>query len=220
MIGIILFGHSKMGREITGIIETSTKMEIAEEGKNYEKMVVIDFSHPIRHDEAVSFAEKSGLPLICGTTGLSGEQFERMRELAKQVPLLYSSNFSYGISVIKKLLRESAELLKGWDTEMVETHHNQKKDMPSGTAKTLTKVLEDVQGAGAVNVHSLRGGTVAGVHQVQFFGADEIIEIKHTAISRRIFAEGACMTVEKIIKFEPGFYSFDEIVTESKDIVN
>lgn len=212
MIGVVLFGDGKMGTEVSKIIEATPGMEVASESSEYESTVVMDFSYPPGHDEAAAFAGENKFPLISGTTGLSQKQFDNMRELAKQVPVLYSSNFSYGIIVMKTLLKEASALLGDWDVELVETHHNEKKDKPSGTAVTLCNTMKEVLGDREIGVHSLRGGTVPGIHQAQFFGVDEVIEIKHTAISRRIFAEGACMTIEKMAKAAPGYYSFEEIV--------
>lgn len=232
MIGIELFGYGKMGKVIEGIIEESDNLVMAgihgidmDEERNIacDRHVVIDFSHKDFHDKAVAYALENGYALVSGTTNLSEEQMEALKEAGRIIPVCYSTNYSYGVLALKRILRAAAELLGDWDIELTETHHNQKVDAPSGTAKSALEVLVDVTGkrpvmdrtgkreADEIGVHALRGGTIAGIHTVDFFGREESITITHNAQSRRIFAEGAVKTAANMTA-EPGFYTVDDIL--------
>ena len=233
MINITLFGYGGMGRAIEAAADVRADMSVnrifdfdgsavycAREGKTLSDEAVIDFSHYTMHDEALKYALEKNIPIVVGTTGLSDEQISNMQEAAEHIPVLYSTNYSYGI-------REANKYLSEWDVELAETHHSKKKDAPSGTAKTMLSILNEdnskteVYGRQGITgerskreigVHALRGGTVAGTHTVSFFGNDETIEITHRAASRKIFAEGACRALAKLYNREPGFYNLEEIL--------
>ncbi len=241
MINITLFGYGGMGKAIEAAADARTDMEISRvfdfDGadicciKGEENLLsneaVIDFSHYAMHDEALNYALQKKAPIVVGTTGLSESQIQNMRNAAKHIPVLYSTNYSYGILIMNHLIREANRYLAEWDVELVETHHNQKKDAPSGTAKTMLSILNEtgsksevygrqgitgVRDKKEIGVHALRGGTVAGTHTVSFFGTDETIEITHRATSRKIFAEGACIALARLYSREPGFYNLEEIL--------
>ncbi|MFQ9741186.1 MAG: 4-hydroxy-tetrahydrodipicolinate reductase [Slackia sp.] len=141
-------------------------------------------------------------------------------------PCHSGANYSLGVAVLRRLAAEAAAALDGFDIEIVETHHNQKVDAPSGTAKLLLDAVNpagefdlymDAKACGKrpakeIGVHALRGGTVAGTHAVHFFGQDEEVALTHRATSRRIFAAGAVSAAKKIVSREAGFYSFDELM--------
>ena len=145
---------------------------------------------------------------------------------------MWSGNYSIGVAALRHLTAEATRELPGFDVEICETHHNQKVDAPSGTAKMLLdEVLtaepdddhfaqygrEGMCGARdprEVGMHSLRGGTVAGVHTVSFFGTDEEVTLTHRATSRQIFVNGALAAAQKLVKLEPGFYTFDQVMFE------
>ena len=169
--------------------------------------VVIDFSRPEALPEIASYIRHTGTPLLSGTTGFSPAEKTRLEELGQYAPVLWSANFSLGVAVLYRALRQISGVLQpDFDIEITETHHKQKADAPSGTAKLL---LEAIDPAGAmrvvcgregntgkrakdeIGVHSLRGGTVAGTHTVHFFGPDEELEFTHRAASRQIFVNGA-----------------------------
>lgn len=232
MIGIELFGYGKMGKVIEGIVNDTEGLVMAgihdidldqETNAACDRVVVIDFSHKSFHHNAVEYALANGYALVSGTTGLDEEQMAALREAGKTIPVCYSTNYSYGVLALKRIIRAAAELLGDWDIELTETHHNQKVDAPSGTAKSVTEVLVDVTGKRAVmdrsgrreddeiGVHAIRGGTIAGIHTVDFFGTEESISITHNAQSRRIFAEGAVKAAAKMTT-EPGFYTVDDIL--------
>lgn len=237
MIKIILAGYGKMGKQIEAAAQAYTDIKILrvidienidELEKGEKADVIIDFSHPHMTERTISYAKESGTALVCGTTGLDDKDMERLQELGNTVPVIYSSNYSFGVAVFEHVLSE----LKGifddnWDIELVETHHNQKIDAPSGTAKKLLDALdpqgeyekvygrEGITGARSkkeIGVHSVRGGTVAGEHAVSFFGKDEEFQIIHKAASRQIFAEGAVKAARMLSSKSPGYYSLRELL--------
>lgn len=232
MTGVVLFGYGNMGKVIESIIKDRDDMEIArifdfgekifDSDKTYDRMVAIDFSHFKMADDNLKYVVENKIPLVCGTTGLSEEQVENLHKAGEQIPVCYSTNYSYGIIVLKKLLARGMEYLSDWDIELVEAHHNQKEDAPSGTAKTLLGIIGDgkkVYGRegsskrqqGEIGVHALRGGTENGMHEIIFFGDNEQITIKHHAQTRRVFASGAVIAAGKLPD-KPGFYTFEDIV--------
>lgn len=240
MIDITLFGYGGMGRAIEAAADARADMSVnrifdfdgsavycAKEGEVSSDEAVIDFSHYTMHDEALRYALEKNIPIVVGTTGLSDEQISSMQKAAEHIPVLYSTNYSYGILIMNHLIREANKYLSEWDVELTETHHSKKKDAPSGTAKTMLSILNEdnskteIYGRQGITgerdkreigVHALRGGTVAGTHTVSFFGNDETIEITHRAASRKIFAEGACKALAKLYNREPGFYNLEEIL--------
>ena len=169
----------------------------------------------------------AGAALVSGTTGYDEAEMDRIRALGEKAPVIHSANYSLGVAVLRRLAAEAAKALPGFDIEIVETHHNQKVDAPSGTAKLLLSAVNpddecDVvygregmcgkRPAREIGVHALRGGTVAGTHTVHFFGEDEEVALTHRAASRRIFASGAVAAAKKLVEREPGFYGFDELM--------
>jgi 4-hydroxy-tetrahydrodipicolinate reductase len=173
------------------------------------------------------YIRRTGTALVSGTTGYTDPDFAVLQELAELVPVIWASNYSTGIAVLRRILREYAPVLSDWDKELIELHHNKKIDAPSGTAKTLLKEL-DPQGSSAVihgregicgarskgeiGVFALRGGTVAGEHSVLFFGEDESLELTHKASSRRIFAAGALRAAESLADKAPGYYDLENLL--------
>lgn len=194
--------------------------------------VCIDFSHPDQFTEVESYVKRTGTPLCCGTTGLGEKEMEKLKELGQTVPVLYSANFSIGIAVLKKMLTEYAPILmREYDVEIVEAHHRMKADAPSGTAKALAVALDPAgskkpvygrQGfVGArekdeMGIFSLRGGTVAGEHEVRFFGEEETLAFTHSAASRRIFAAGAVKAAGILAGMPAGFYTLDQVLFTDK----
>lgn len=189
--------------------------------------VILDFSHPDNLDWILDEIEGTNIALVEGTTALSEAQKQRLAQQATRQPVFYSANYSYGVAVFQKLLKTITPLLKdGFDMELVETHHNQKADAPSGTALALLEAMdpdgefervyarEGVVGKRGkeIGVHALRGGTIAGIHEVDFFGEDETIEIKHTATSRMIFVNGALKAARFLANQQPGLYTMDDLL--------
>lgn len=195
--------------------------------------VLIDFSNVVTLDAVCKYVERNNSALVCGTTGFSETELARLKKLGEKTQVVYSGNYSLGIAALRHLTAFATRELPGFDIEITETHHNQKVDAPSGTANMLLDAVvstEAAEGRGEyvpvygregmvgarkkneVGMHSLRGGTVAGVHTVSFFGTDEEIELTHRATSRQIFVNGALAAAQKLVTKEPGFYDFESLM--------
>ena len=236
-MNIILCGYGRMGLMIEQIALQSDDMNIigvVHPGLYDSPMdvpgtadIIIDFSYPGNLDGILERAHLDNCAVVIGTTGFSAEQAEKIREASKTLRIMCSSNYSVGVAILKKAVAMVAPALKdSFDIEIVETHHNQKVDAPSGTAKMLLKAVdpddsfdhvygrEGVPGARGheIGIHALRGGTVAGEHSVFFFGQDETLEFKHTAASRRIFAAGAMRAARFVLDQPAGLYNMDDVL--------
>lgn len=236
-IGVFVIGDGRMGTiirelveadaglKLVGIVGVDTKEDLREAAPAAD--VAIDFSHKDMLPLVEAYVARTGAALVSGVTGYSEEELARVKSLGRNSAVIHSANYSLGVAVLRRLAAQAAEALAEFDIEITETHHNQKADAPSGTAKLL---LEAVNPEGAyepvygregmcgkrdpreIGVHALRGGTVAGTHTVHFFGPDEEVELTHRATSRRIFATGAIAAAKRIVAREPGFYTFDELM--------
>ena len=234
-MNILIGGKGKMGRLIRQTAENRGHTVLANADAlnlsviKMEKKanMIIDFSHPDNLSWIIPYAMENNASVVYGTTGLSAEQEEQLVKLPEHVPVFRSANFSYGVAVLQKLLEEAVPLLSDtFDMELVETHHNQKADAPSGTAKALLAIMdpdnsyekvygrEGITGARKkeIGVHSLRGGTEAGEHSVHFFGSSESITITHHASNRQIFADGALRAAEFLQRQKPGMYSMQDLM--------
>ncbi|HEY8423240.1 MAG TPA: 4-hydroxy-tetrahydrodipicolinate reductase [Clostridia bacterium] len=192
---------------------------------------VIDFSRPEALFGLLDYAKANKTPLVIATTGYSEEQQKLIAQASKDIPIFFSGNMSLGISVMCELVKIAAsKLAEGFDIEIVETHHNQKVDAPSGTAIMLAQSVNQglprprhlTFGRNSANqkrekdeigMHSLRGGTVVGEHTVSFFGEDETISITHTAQSKTIFALGALKAAKFLINKPNGLYGMKELLS-------
>ena len=194
--------------------------------------VIIDFTRPEATMKHIEIAVASGTAMVVGTTGLSAEQEKELEKAARQIPVVYCANTSVGVTLLGQIVEQVARQLDvDWDIEIVETHHNQKVDAPSGTALALGKAAakgrqidleaekesgrDGITGArksGTVGFAALRGGDVAGEHTVTFFGQQERIEITHRATSRVIFARGALRAARFAAAQKPGLYSMDDVL--------
>ena len=214
------------GDEIAAAFDRSNLDQLARLGKIAD--VVIDFSHPEALAETASYVRRTGTPLLSGTTGFTAGQMEQIRSLGTAAPVLWAANYSLGIAVFVRALEAVSDVLKpDFDIELTETHHNQKADAPSGTAKLLLNAVDPRQertpvygregGCGKrakneIGVHALRGGTVAGTHTVHFFGPEEELEITHRAASRQIFVNGA-LRMARLLPGKPkGLYDLQKIL--------
>lgn len=193
--------------------------------------VIIDFSNPALLDNLLSYGLEKKVPLVIATTGLSDENIKNIKLAAKEIPILYSYNMSLGINVISNMLKQiSSTLMENFDIEIIEKHHNKKVDSPSGTAYLLADSINEAVGnnlnyiygrsgldekreRNELGIHSVRGGTIAGEHTVIFAGNDEIIEFKHTALSKNVFAIGAINAAKFIVSKEKGLYTMNDILT-------
>ena len=187
---------------------------------NEEFDVIVDFSHHSLTKELLEFAVKKNKNILIATTGHSEEENEIIKNMSEKIAILKATNTSFGVNALNKIVAYATKILKDFDIELVEKHHNRKLDAPSGTANTLLDVIDESlgkkmnskRGANEIGVHSIRGGSIVGEHEVIFTKGDEIIEIKHTALSRKIFADGAISILEKLIKLKKGLYSINELI--------
>ena len=193
--------------------------------------VVIDFSSPKALDGILKAAKEKKLAAVLCTTGYSAEELDKVKEAAKECAILRSANMSLGVNTIMKLVQEAAKVLAAadFDIEIVEKHHNQKVDAPSGTALALAdavnEALENVYSytydrsaerrkreKTEIGISAVRGGTIVGEHEVIFAGTDEVIEIKHTAYSKAIFGKGAVSAAKFLAGKAPGLYTMKDVI--------
>ena len=233
----ILIGRGKMGMliqetaraagdQIEAAFSRSDLDQLGKLGKVAD--VVIDFSRPEALGEIASYVRRTGTPLLSGTTGYTAAEKEALFALGSSAPVLWSANYSLGVAVLCRALEVIAPALgQDFDIEITETHHNQKADAPSGTAKLLLEAIDPqhrlrpVYGREGscgrrqrdeVGIHALRGGTVAGTHTVHFFGPDEEVELTHRAASRRIFVGGALHMARLLPGRPKGVYDLQKIL--------
>lgn len=208
-----------MGKAVCALAEETEGIEIVfgvdpKEGKRFsdcaEKAdVAIDFSVPEALPEALEFCIQNGTPLVLATTGHGVRALEMVSRAAEQIAILKSANLSYGAFVLSKLSRMAREMLSApYDVAIVETHHRAKKDAPSGTAKMLAGVM----GAEDAQMLSVRGGGVNGVHEVCFLGAYDTITLTHSALDRRLFADGALRAAKWVAGCAPGLYGMEDFI--------
>lgn len=235
-LNIALIGNGRMGKMIESVCAKDEALsvvgfvgpgdcEMLEEIRDVD--VAIDFSYPGNLDMMLENAMARKIPLVIGTTGLTAAQEAQIAEAAKIIPIVRALNFSTGVAVLRRLVRMAAQTLgEDFDIEIVETHHNQKEDAPSGTAKALLAAADPEGSYRVVNgregrpgkrgreigMHALRGGTVAGEHSVFFYGPMEEIELRHRADSREIFARGAVRAAQFAAKAKPGLYTIDDVL--------
>ncbi|MEJ5258136.1 MAG: dihydrodipicolinate reductase C-terminal domain-containing protein [Fervidobacterium sp.] len=212
--GIVGF-RGKMGREIFEYFSTfGDECVLKKDVDSFEQtdtpQVIIDFSSPSALEETVKLCREHKIALVLGTTALEERHFEMLRELANEVPVVQSYNFSTGINILRKILREYTRYFSDWDAAMVEIHHTQKKDAPSGTAKMLRNDMNR-----DIPISSLRIGGVFGEHTVIFSNAGEVVEIKHSALSRRAFSIGVRHAALFTLKKQKGFYSYEDVLNEN-----
>jgi 4-hydroxy-tetrahydrodipicolinate reductase len=217
MRGKIKYGivgyKGRLGTEVFSVFsevgnEMVYKFDLDGESISDVPSVLIDCSLPDVFEKSISVVEEYKIPFIIATTGLLPHHFEKLKEIAKQVPVVQSYNYSIGIQVLLKLVEIASDKLNDWDVEIEETHHRFKKDKPSGTAKMIEKIF----GEKKINISSLRLGNVAGDHEVKFGGLGEVLSIKHSATSRRTFAEGILKSAEFVLTKEKGLYSFTDVI--------
>ena len=192
--------------------------------------VILDFSHPSVTDDLLSFALDKNLPIVIATTGLSEKQRESVRVASQKIPVFFSANMSLGINVMIDLIKKAAAVLhQDYDIEIVERHHNQKVDAPSGTALYLADEISNAvpfepiytferhsrrikREKNEIGIHAVRGGNIVGDHEVIFAGESEVIEIRHSASSKNVFAEGALRAAIFMQGKSAGLYDMSSII--------
>jgi len=250
MTRIIMSGcNGRMGRMITALLAEDTEAEIVAGVDTYtgiennypvfkdirdcelEADAVIDFSAASGLDNLLSYCVEKQVPVVLCTTGYTEEDLAKIKEASEKVAVLKSANMSLGINLLLKMLKEATAVLApaGFDIEIVEKHHNQKKDAPSGTALALAdSINEELDNAyeyaydrsdrmekrpkQEIGISAVRGGTIVGEHDVIFAGADEVITFSHTAYSRGVFGKGAIQAA-KFLKGKPaGYYNMSHVI--------
>lgn len=251
MTKIIMNGcNGKMGQVITRLVAEDPECEIVAgfdvndsientypvftnpEDFTADADVVIDFSHPSALTGILNFCKSRNLPVILATTGYSDEQKKEFTDAAKEIPVFFSANMSLGINLIIALAKKATKLLEGnFDIEIVERHHNQKIDAPSGTALAIADAIDETLSYPAeyiydrhsvrrkrkkteIGIHAVRGGTIVGDHEVIFAGTDEVIELKHSASSKEVFAVGAIKAAKFMCSKPAGMYNMNDLISE------
>lgn len=232
---VAIMGKGAMGHVLADLVSEKENMELTGvveplSGETLEALgkvdAVIDFSNPANLQMVSEYCEKNNVPAVIATTGFTDDQLAKIDQLATKVPVVFSANYSLGINVMKRVISEITPILESaFDIEIVEKHHNKKLDSPSGTAKMLLKAADPennydhVYGREGnrkrgkeIGIHAIRGGTIAGEHDVIYAGTDEIIEIKHTASSKKIFAAGALKAAAYTQDAPVGFYTMEDVL--------
>lgn len=246
-MNVIVYGYGLMGQKVAQAVRNNDQMNLIGvvspvfNEKIVENMysslqevhdqvdAIIDFSHPNNLDDILKFGIKHHCALVIATTGYDEQQKLRIEEASSQIPIFQSYNTSFGVSMLTKIVKEVANEFynQGYDIEIIEKHHNQKIDAPSGTAKLLYDVIhEDIDETkevydrsqvhhkrekNEIGIQSVRAGTIFGEHTVLFAGHDEIIEVKHTALSKEVFVQGAISACVAIVDKENGLFTLKNL---------
>lgn len=232
MIKIIIHGTGTMSSILKSVAEAEEDLEVsgfADDLTNEKGDIIIDFSHFSRIPNMLNFAVNNNIPIVICTTGYDDKILSQIKEASSKIPILLSSNTSIGINLMNDLVSKMAENLNGFDIEIIETHHNKKVDSPSGTAKTLFNAINQTlenkmnlingregnhkRDKNEIGIHSIRGGSVVGEHRVIFYGDDEAIEIKHSAMSKKIFVYGAIKAAKFLIGKNPNLYGMKDVLS-------
>jgi 4-hydroxy-tetrahydrodipicolinate reductase len=250
MVKIIMHGcNGKMGQVITGIVAADPEVEIVagidvvdNRDNGYpvftnindcdvEADVIVDFAAALAVDNLLEYSVAKQIPVVLCTTGLSDEQLAKVKEDSAKVAILKSANMSLGINTLMKLLKDATNVFApaGYDIEIVEKHHNQKLDAPSGTAIALADSINEARNGEyeyvydrsqvrkkrdkkELGISAVRGGTIVGEHEVIFAGIDEVIEFKHTAYSKSVFAKGAVEAAKFLAGKPAGMYDMADVI--------
>lgn len=252
MIRMIMHGcNGAMGQVITAIAAEDEELSIVagidpRDGKNnsypvfhsleecsVEADVIVDFASANAVDGLLEYSRTRKIPAVVCTTGLSKEQERKLEETSKEVAILRSANMSLGVNLLLKLVKEAAAVLAGagFDIEILEKHHNQKLDAPSGTALALADSINDAMDGAyhykydrsqtrekrdkkEIGIQAIRGGTIVGEHDVIFAGQDEVVTFNHTAYSKAIFARGAVSAAKFLAGKGPGLYQMSHVINQ------
>ena len=225
--GVVEPGAPEVGADLGELCGAGRIGVAVAEDPPEEAGALVEFTTPEATVEHLSY----GRPVVIGTTGLSEAQLARVEEAAEEVPVVLAPNMSVGVSLMREVVRELSEKLgAGYDIEVVEAHHRNKVDAPSGTALLLAWAAAEGRGRdldevavygregrapreeGEIGIHALRGGAVVGEHRVAFYGSGEEIEVVHRALSRRTFAVGSLRAAAFVATAEPGLYSMRDVL--------
>lgn len=200
---------------------------------NTKADVIIDFSHPALLSSMLKYATENKIPAVVATTGLDENGLNLIKEASKEIPVFFTANMSLGVNLISELAKKAAAVLSpDFDIEIVEMHHNQKIDAPSGTALLLADEISSAlenepvyefdrhskrmkRSKNEIGISSVRGGTIVGEHEIIFAGTDEVIKISHSAYSKKLFANGAINAAKFIVNAKSGLYSMKDVLEEA-----
>lgn len=195
--------------------------------------VIVDYSHPSVLKSLLEYCLTTGTPVVLATTGYSDEQINEIKKASEQIPVFFSWNMSLGINLLVGLAKKATEILGNqFDIEIIEKHHNQKVDAPSGTALMIANSINETletphnyiydrhsqrkkRDKNEIGIHTVRGGTIVGEHEVIFAGNDEIISLKHVATSKTVFAEGSLNACVFLKDKSAGIYDMSNLISES-----
>ncbi len=252
MVKIAITGaNGKMGKVIASLVAQRDDCEVAagidlndtQNGKfpivkypselTERPDVIIDFSHPSALPDLLSYCTINNVPLVAATTGYTADEIATIKKTAEQIPIFFTFNMSLGINLLVELGKRAVNVLGGqYDIEIVEKHHNQKKDAPSGTAIMIAEALNgELQGkmkyvydrhnvrkareADEIGMHAIRGGTIVGEHDIIFAGHDEVITLSHSAGSKEVFANGSINAAIFLSKKDSGLYDMSDLLQNS-----
>ncbi len=253
MIQVIVSGcRGRMGRVIADLVQNDPEIDIVagfDPGAGVECAFpvyanpmeyngvadcIIDFSSPLALEDLLRFATSKRIPVVLATTGYSSEQLEKIKTVSKHIPIFRSANMSVGVNVLIDLVRRAAAALEGYDIEIIERHHNQKIDAPSGTALMLADAAAESvpyepeytfdrsqrrqkRDSREIGINSVRGGTIVGEHSIIFAGFNEVIELRHSAQSRDLFAVGAIRAAKYLARVDaPGMYDMQRLLHDEQ----
>ena len=195
--------------------------------------VIVDYSHPLVLKNLLEYCLTTGTPVVLATTGYSDEQINSIKKASEQIPVFFSWNMSLGINLLVGLSKKATEILGNqFDIEIIEKHHNQKVDAPSGTALMIANSINETletphnyiydrhsqrkkRDKNEIGIHTIRGGTIVGEHEIIFAGNDEIISLKHVATSKTVFAEGSLNASIFLKEKSAGIYDMSNLISES-----
>ncbi len=243
-MNIIIHGSTgRMGQNLIALTEqshtlaaaVSIEQETNAAEKKYHSLpefdgaadLLIDFSHHTAIGAVLDYAKAKKLPVVIGTTGHTDEELSAIADAAKEIPVFHAGNYSLGIAVLMDMARRTAKAFPDAEVEIIETHHDQKLDVPSGTALMLAKAVKDGHPEATYNIgrhengkrdpkeigiHSLRMGNVVGVHEVIIATGTQTITLKHEAHDRKLFAEGAMVAAQWLVGQKPGLYNMETML--------
>lgn len=223
----IIAGIDKMGEKYSDFPIYAKPFDLLEKPD-----VIIDFSHPSALPDLLSYCKMNNVPAVIATTGYTDEERAQITAASEQIPVFFTFNMSLGINLLAELAKKAAQILGGqFDIEIVEKHHNQKKDAPSGTAIMLAEAINEELGnrdhyvydrhsvrrpreKDEIGLHSIRGGTIVGEHDIIFAGHDEVITLSHSAQSREVFAAGSVNAAVFLSGKPAGMYTMSDLIKE------
>ncbi len=223
MIKLCISGSKgKMGSRIIDLAKEDPDLNVCSEfdvvEENPEQFIelcecLIEFTTPQATIEHLELCEKHKKPVVIGTTGLSDEEKKKIEAASKKIPIVFSPNMSIGVNLLFKMVADASKVLGAdYSIEIVEAHHSEKKDAPSGTAKELANIVKEAKGKIEVPIESVREGEIVGEHTITFDSPVDVIEITHSAKTRDIFAKGALLAAKFVAIQKPGLYTMKDVL--------